>query len=239
MVIFAGLAAFAKVQIDRKFEWRYPALNELVPSEHYMEDLSALLLGSRRVAADLAYIQLLQYYGVPEEGHEHEDEGHGQAGHIHRFEAGEYAALKEKGARIMRLDPFFSRAILEVAGALAFNQKRVGESLDLLKEAIARNPFYFRYHLYVSAILFVNTGQEQKLIDVLLEAIKYPDCPVVLEGVLANLLKKNGRFEEAAQIYIHTSETAADAGARKGALENLEALVRAHPEVGRKLLQRQ
>lgn len=224
-----GVIALSQAKIEEKFKWPYPSLDELVVSEHYMEDLSALLLGSHRLSADLAYIQFLQYYGVPEVPETEEE--HSVAGHKHRdFAAGSYPRLKEMATRYLRLDPFFSKAILESAGSLAFNQVRINESLDLLNEAIRRNPSYYRYHLYLSAILYKNTGQEGKLIDKLLEAIQYPDCPVMLEAVLGNLLRKYNRFDEAARVYLHIVDTAANEGDRNMAVEKLQSLLREHPE---------
>src|SRR5881398_3042552 len=92
-------------KINAKLLWRYPDLTELVVAEHYAEDLGALLLGSRRLAADLAYIQFLQYYGTPSQGGQ-EEENEPPHHHPH-FDGGNYPRVKEMGTRLLRLDPFF------------------------------------------------------------------------------------------------------------------------------------
>src|SRR5206468_2322428 len=75
LVFSMVLIAFSSSQIRRRFEWRFPVLTDLVVTENYTGDLGALLLGSHRLAADLAYIQFLQYYGEEKQSAEagHED----------------------------------------------------------------------------------------------------------------------------------------------------------------------
>src|SRR5690349_16554830 len=73
------LVAFFQWRVAGRFQWSYTPLNELSITEHYSEDLGALFLGSHRLAADIAYIQFLQYYGVHEEeleAHEHHEDEH-------------------------------------------------------------------------------------------------------------------------------------------------------------------
>ena len=64
--------------------------------------------------------------------------------------------------------------------------------LELLKEASQRNMSFYRYHIYIGAILFKNKKDDAALVRLLEEAIQYPDCPAMLENVLAGLLKMRG-----------------------------------------------
>ncbi len=237
LALSALLGALARQRVESRLEWRYPALNELVVTENYTQDLGALFLGARRLGADLAYIQFLQYYGLRKKEHDHEEHGHAKRGPgiIDEFVGGVYPLLLEKARRTLRLDPFFNGAILEAAGALAFNQWRPDEALALLEEAIRRDPHYYRYHLYASAILYKNENQDSKLIDTLKEAIKYPDCPPIFQGILGNLLRKYGAYADAAKVYLHMMETSPYDYQRHDARKRLTRLLQEHPEIGPQL----
>lgn len=241
LAILAALVAWTSNRLSAAMTWRYPPVNELVVTEHYLTDIGALLLGAHRLAADIAYVQLLQYYGVREghsahgHDHDHEDDGHPSRPHPfrHDYAGGNYPRLKELSTRILRLDPYFNQVILEAAGALAFNQKRTDEALAYLREAIQRDPTFYRYHLYVGAILYKSEGKDAELIDLLLEAIKFPDCPPLFELVLGNLLKKVGRPLEAMRVYYHTHTTTADKYYRNDALGRIKRLAAERPDIAR------
>lgn len=226
LAVCAAVVFWSGRRLAAGVAWPYPPVTELVVTEHYAGDLGALLAGARRLAGDIAYIQFLQYYGVPETV---EDES-ADPDHFHDISEGKYPRLKELATRMLRLDPYFSGPILEAAGALAFNQRRVDESTALLNEAIERNPHYFRYHLYLAAILFRQNNNDAGMIETLLEAIKYPDCPPLFEVILGNLLKKTGRYADAAQVYLHTAQTAPKDHERADAERRLKILVMQQPE---------
>lgn len=234
----AALVAVAGSRLDARLPWRYPLPNEITRSEHMGEDLGWLSLGSHRMAADMAYIQLLQYYGKPEEHEGHED-GDDHASHkvevspgvyIHDAAAGIYPLLKEKALRVLYLDPFFNGAIIELGGALAFNQKRTDEALDYLRQAIRLDPSFYRYHLYVSAILYKQKGDDKGLLDMLLKTAKTADCPPMVQGLLGNLLKKYGRVHEAAAVYYRMYATSPRVEDRRDAEGRLAELLRERPE---------
>lgn len=231
--VWIFLAGFAQYQINRRFEWRYPPLNTLVVTENYTTDVSALFLGAHRLAADIAYVQFLQYYGVREhagDGDEHY-EGDGHAHGHGDFDKGVYPRLSEFGRRIMRLDPYFNAAVLDVAGSLAFNQKRIDEALGVLNEAVALDPAFYRYRLYMAAILYRGEGQDTKLIEVLAEAVRYSDAPFMLKNILANLYKKQGRFMEAARLYLQMIDTAPTEFERQNTQRKLADLVDKNPQL--------
>lgn len=232
LVIFGVLITVADQRAQAVFSWKYPAPTELAVTNDYLTDAGALLLGGHRLAADLAYIQMLQYYGTPESGHagseHHDHDGHD---HGYDFAGGAYDKLLTFGRRIVRLDPFFHGSILEVSGALAFNVKRPDEALTLLREAIERDPSFHRYRIYTAAILYRNEGRYDDLIAMLQEAIKFPDCPPLLENVLGNLLKRYGHLTEAAEVYAHTVTTAVRPEDRRTAERNLIELVQENPQL--------
>lgn len=222
LTVWVFLLALSKHQIDRRFEWRYPPLDALVVNENYTTDLSLLLLGAHRLAADVAYIQFLQYYGVDEHSEEEKS---------HPIEEGAYPRLLEFGRRIMLLDPYFNSGVLEVGGSLAFNQRRSAEALDLLSAAAMLDPGFYRYRLYMAAILYRNDGLDDRLISTLAEAVKYNDCPFMFKNILANLYKKRGRYQEAYLLRLEMLKTAPSVSDKDTAERKLAELLQEHPEL--------
>jgi len=125
--------------------------------------MSGVLLGARRLAADIAWVQLLQYYGssetpidqeteftlswdmtkflfgIPLEKEEAHKPGTPEKEHHHYhadIEGGVYARLYSDCLRVAELDPFFSYVYLYGAGALAWNLNRPDEALKLLGAGI-------------------------------------------------------------------------------------------------------
>ncbi len=254
LAVCALLIGWADERLSKAMTWRFPAVNELVVTENYLTDVGCLLIGAHRLAADVAYVQFLQYYGLSEHVAEDEAAEKAEVGpHVdgpppgmspdeyikilrtHDKSSGIYPRMLELSTRILRLDPFFNGVILEAAGALAFNQKRIDESLGLLREAIVRDPSYFRYHLYVSSILYKQKGNDTGMIDLLLEAIKYPDCPPMFEMILGNLLKKVGRPLDAAHVFLHTYQTAHKDYEKSDALRRLKLVCAQNPAVARQI----
>jgi tetratricopeptide (TPR) repeat protein len=229
-ILFIGVA---QIKIRSAMEWTFPKLTDLVATEHYAGDLGALMLGTRRLAGDLAYIQFLQYYGVErdEDGRPAGEDPHGH-GHHHGgrdYGGGHYPRVPEFGRRIMNLDPYFNAPILEIAGALAFNIKKSADALAVLEDAIRLDPSFHRYRLYVAAILYKNNAQDEKLISMLERDIQYRDCPALLKLVLGNLLKKYNHYERAAAVYINVVKTAPAEGDRETAKNRLTELIKERP----------
>ncbi|OVE76658.1 hypothetical protein BVX98_05060 [bacterium F11] len=249
LIFSLAIILISKNKVNALFAWKYPPLNTLVVTEYFSQDIAFLTQGTHRAAADLAYVQLLQYYGDYRNyyppGHPiHKEpycaDDHSHHGHHHQDSPTSYEnipktqsflRLYELGRRILRLDPFFNGSALEVGGSLGFNVKRPGEALDFLKEAIALDPSYHRYRLYIAAILYRNEGEDQKLIRVLDEAIMHSDCPPLLENILANLHKKNKNFVRAGEIYVHMIKTVSSKSDRDTAQNNLISLLQDHPDI--------
>ena len=71
------------------------------------------------------------------------------------------------------------------------------------------------------------TTEPDKVIVFLWEALKYPDCPGLLQNILANLLKKRGDFRRAAEVYRHTIQTCRDPTSVDTARRQLDRLRKA------------
>ncbi|MFN0117824.1 MAG: tetratricopeptide repeat protein [Elusimicrobiota bacterium] len=236
-VFFPFLVGISQYFLSSHENWKYPHLRELVLTEYYSSDMGFVSLGARRLAADVGYIQFLQYYGVRENENKDLVTKIDEQGNRTDFTMrGKYPRLYELGLRYLRLDPFFNHVILEAGGALAFNQSRSEEALSYLREAIVRDPTFWRYHLYATAILYKNSGEDEKLISILENTTKYPDSPVLFKFVLANLFKKIGKIEKAGMLYKSILLTAPSESDRNDARKRIEKLLREHPSLAAQIL---
>src|SRR5688500_7232149 len=96
--VFLAIVAGARARVHALLQWRYPAMTGLVATEHYAQDVGTLLVGAHRVAANMSYMQWLQYYGLrQDEVEEHAHEGESAEEHAaHReLEGGVYPRLFE------------------------------------------------------------------------------------------------------------------------------------------------
>ncbi|MFA6028878.1 MAG: hypothetical protein WC969_03385 [Elusimicrobiota bacterium] len=180
-----------------------PAVAELRSApEDLVRDASMLVMGMRRLAADLTFVQLILYYGSPDSRGEEDPAEHGRPGHAHRdFAAGAYAELLARVRRVLALDPRFEYAAFHVAGALAFNQNRPDEALVLLEEARGRRPENWRYAAYIAAIGFHKKGDAESVLKALAQSLAEPDCPTMVRHMAAYLNEKAGHRVEAASLY--------------------------------------
>lgn len=149
--------------VSQVFSYPYPKIKISPISNYAATDMCGVLFGARRLAADIAWVQLLQYYGSPEEPLDQETEfklswdmtkflfgiplekeeshkpGVPEQEHEHYhapIEGGNYPELYSNCLRVAELDPFFSYVYLYGAGALAWNLKRPDEALKLLEAGI-------------------------------------------------------------------------------------------------------
>ncbi|MHB9156031.1 MAG: tetratricopeptide repeat protein [Endomicrobiales bacterium] len=267
LVIFSLMLVSGMV-VSRQFPNPYPPL-KISPLERYaVLDMSGVLAGARRIAADIAWIQLLQYYGSPEkpldketefrlswdmtrylaglpaeeeEGHEqghHEDHepGHHEEGHSHpAVEGGVYPDFLSYCRRVTGLDPFFSYAYLYGAGTLAWNLNRPEEAMSLLKQGILtmekyrqnstqdiHQPFW-QYHLYLSAILYRQSGEDEKMTALLEAAVKQPQCPNMVKAILANIYQKADKAPGALNLWLEIYDSG-DPSYREKAVQKIDEL---------------
>ena len=184
------------------------------------QDALALALGLRRMAADLWFIRLMQYYGAPElEAGDYPDgekdgAGHGQPGRLSRldrqFGEGAYPDFLPIARHILALDPYFTNAGLYAAGSLAFNMARPDEAVSLLNGALVYHPKEWKYVTLLAAIGYSNAGDPAKVAELIMPLIKEPDCPVMIRQLAAFLNKKAGNYSAAYGIYKVILETTKD-----------------------------
>ena len=138
IVILVVLFVITQERIEKNFKYPFQPITSLKATEVKFTNFWGVLLGLRRLSADLAWIDVLQYYG----SHEEEDEHNGE--HIHEpgqtcphcLKWGEYKELLPRCQAVVRLDPYFRYAYLYGAGALAFNHDRFSEAVELLDEGV-------------------------------------------------------------------------------------------------------
>ena len=194
-----------------------PAGGPPVP-QYAVQDMAAVLSGARRVGADVAFIQLLQYYGSGEEDKPLPDKGVADPKTLW------LPRFLPLSVRAAALNPFFHSAVLFSAGALGFVLDRPEEALSLLERATAADPTFWRYRLYAGAIAYQKNENPDKVILFLEEALKYSDCPSMLQNILANLHKKRGEYARAAEIFQFTVQTSRDPEAVNTARTQLKRL---------------
>jgi tetratricopeptide (TPR) repeat protein len=189
-VALFSLALYAGSMMRRLYEPRFPYLSELKPGPFAFQDAALASAGFRAPAADLAWIQLLQYTagGVPEFPD--------RPGHA-------YEHLAELSLRVSRLDPSFHRAVLFASGILAWFHgiERPDEAADLLNEGMRRSPEEPLYPLYIAALAYKKQGDTGRMIDLLESSFDLPETPSTMKAILANLRQSRGQYAEALALW--------------------------------------
>jgi tetratricopeptide (TPR) repeat protein len=172
-------------------------------------DALALSLGLRRLAADLWFIRLMQYYGTPELEWEPvpllKKKDPSQT-----YGAGRYPDFLPMARHILALDPYFSNACLYAAGSLAFNISRPEEAISLLNIARIYNPKEWKFVTLLAAIGYSTAKNPEEVAKTITPLIMEPDCPVMLRQLAAFLNKKAGNYRAAYLIYKTILETTKD-----------------------------
>lgn len=195
--------------LRKNFSYNYPFFTETVnlsaskKTAYGLLDLSGIIFGMRRMVANVAWIQLLQYYGTPERDEANEEI------HLHGLEygGGKYYDLLSLTQRIIRLDPYFYYAYLYSAGALAWNLDRPEEAILLLQEGIRNDPKYWKFRLYLGAVIYQQLQKFDKMVILLEEAVKYSDCPAMIKAILANIYEKENRYFDSLRIWLQVLES--------------------------------
>jgi hypothetical protein len=190
--LLLGASLFA---LQKTFSYPLTPIRFAPLTEFAMTDMVMASAGMRRLGAGLAWVQLLQYYGTPENG------------------ADKYKDFLQYCWRIVYFDPFASYAYLTGSAGLAWNMNRPQEALQLLEYGIkvtdeygvgmtsdARQPFW-QYHLYVSAIIYKQKGDFSKMLAMLVKATQQPNCPNMLKAVLANIMEESKNYQEALKLW--------------------------------------
>lgn len=212
-----ALALFAGTRMRRLHEPRFPRLAELRAGPFAFSDTALAAAGFRAPAADLAWIQLLQYTAgsLPELPD--------RPGHPYEHLAG-------MSLRVTRLDPSFHRAVLFAAGILAWFRgvERPDEAAELLNEGMRRHPEQPLYALYLAALAFKKLGDTDRMVALLESSFDLPETPTTMKAILANLRQSRGEYREALALWerIRASERdRSEHGRAKAKIAELKALL--------------
>lgn len=189
--VFLLLAVFfviSRWHVEHRYTLPFPHYDALLSRSHGLQDAAFITFGFRALAADVAWVQLLQNMG--EQGKAEEQNK-------------SYPFLKEATLRVTRIDPYFKRAYLFGAATLAWlrTTNRPDEAMEILMEGARYNPTYWPLRTYAAGIGYMKTQQMGNMIRMLEEAAGHPDCPSIVKAVLANSYKANKRYGEAIAIW--------------------------------------
>jgi tetratricopeptide (TPR) repeat protein len=164
-----------------------------------LRDFVGVSLGFRRLAADLAWIQTLQYYGTHEDHDSDDGHGHGHGGHD--YGAGRYPLFTQYCERVARLDPYFTYVYYYGGGALGWNLGRLEEAESLLQLGIRNNPSEWRLPQYLAALSYQKNHDVANIVTFLEGFIGQDDCPNLLRALLANIYKKQKRYRDSIRVW--------------------------------------
>ncbi|MFH2070830.1 MAG: tetratricopeptide repeat protein [Elusimicrobiota bacterium] len=263
LCVFALTVATSSFILDGLFTYPYSKANaditalsgpaRKLPVEKYLLfDITGIVLGVRRLTANMAWIHVLQYYGSadlsdsekkqPEEtrwhacdhehkhvpcNHAHGDSGHHNHKHGSLYGAGKYYDLLKFCQRVVRLDPFFHYVYLYGSASMAWNLERPDEGLSLLQEGIenypSTRPDYWQLHLFKLAIIYKKLDRYADMVSHLESAVQQPGRPVMVVAILANIYKKTQNYERALALW-HDIYNTGDADYREYAAQQIQFL---------------
>lgn len=222
----AGAALFLSLAFvcGRSYAPPFLPAGEIRPfKDSSLSDVLFLSLGMRRLAAEIWFIRLMQYYGTSEHP---EEEGEGRGHHHHEadYGSGAYPDFFQRSRHILDLDPYFTHACLYSAGALAFNLGHPDEAVELIRRVKGYVPGEWKYDAYLAAIGYSKAKNPGMVADILTPVVKDPQCPVMVKQLVAFLNKRAGRYREAAEIYRDIMLNSKDPGYIPNARRELEKL---------------
>ncbi len=191
--ILTPLLAFFIFELASRYHNPFPPFTTSLSSrQSELSDFGGVVLGLRRLGADIAWIQTLQYYGTPEPDQTEFEFENG---------LGKYPEFLAYCERVIRIDPYFTYAYFYGASVLGWNLNRLDEAETLLKEGVNRNPHEWRFQQYLAALAYQKNHDVEGLTAFLERFAPDPDCPNMLRAMLANIYKKDKRYEKSAQIW--------------------------------------
>jgi tetratricopeptide (TPR) repeat protein len=212
----------------------------------------ASMLGMRRLATDIVWIQGIQYFGT-RKGNLSEQLGAGHKEELKKM----YPELLSYWQQVIRFDPMFVAAHLTGPVTLAWNLRRYDEALVLIDEAIAsveaveniakadpqsvfisvdsthplmnkRNAYIeeLKWKLYkIKATIFYMDKLEYDKATVLLEKVAFQeDAPLDLKIILAQLYNENGQYGHALKLWQYIYAAAERINRKENALKHIEEL---------------
>lgn len=188
MLAAAGLAVAAacSVAMEARRPWSAPSLRELEPTPFAFRDAALAASGLRAAAADLAWVQLLQYMA-------------GNMPELADRPGRRHDRVLQLSRRVFRLDPSFRRAVLYGASVLGWFEEvgRPEEAAELLREAVARRPDEPLFKLYLAALAFKQEGRDEQMTALLERSFDDPTTPTTMKVILANLYARAGEDAKA------------------------------------------
>ncbi len=182
-------------------------VSRLPLEKFFVIDSIGFILGLRKFISDIAWIQLLQYYGgPPPERHDHKEDIYE---HMTKIQPGMYKKFIDYCKRVVVLDPLYSFVYFYGVGVLAWNLERPDEALNLVGFGLKNLEFqksssdsdYWELVKYQQAICYKLGGKYLEMIDKLKEIVEGGKAPNMVKAILANMYKKYGRYEEALSIW--------------------------------------
>lgn len=168
----------------------FPPLSDLPSTPFSLQDAALASAGLRACAADLAWIELLQYMagGLPE---------------LPDAPGRRYDHLLTLCRRVTRLDPSFHRAYLFGASVLAWfeESQRPDEAVELLREGMRDDPGQPLYPVYLAAMAYRGRGGADKLLALLEPTLGDPRSPIETKAIVANLYKARGEYGRALALW--------------------------------------
>ncbi len=201
---------------------------KILIDKYFILDSVGIIFGLRKVVSDLAWIQLLQYYGTQPEELKEEDKGilqnqykeftdstnyryksFNHFEHITKIKPGKYKHLLKYLKRVVLLDPLYSFVYFYGIGSLAWNLDRPEEALDLANIGLKNLEFqkeqissdYWEIVKYQQAIYYKVGGKYKEMLDKLEEILQSGKPPNVVKSIIANLYKKYGMYEKSLKLW--------------------------------------
>ena len=170
--------------------------------------LELMSLGYRQVAADLSWLQAVQYYGEYRQG------GNDLSQFEHFVQA------------VNTLDPRFTHAYVFGATVLATDGRDLEAGLAVLRRGATANPGSLVYPFEMGFLSYVAGGDPEAALRWFAFAARHPETP---EGgralrFQAYLNRRLGRLETAWMLWKDLERTATDHGMRLVAADNLRRL---------------
>jgi tetratricopeptide (TPR) repeat protein len=217
LTLSLAFTGFFLIQTLNRFHDPYPLMTASLSSpETQIQDVLGVALGLRRLAADLAWVQTLQYYGTPEEGQTEAEFENG---------LGQYPKLLSKCRHTTNLDPYFTYVYYYGGASLGWNLNRLAEGEALLKEGITYNPNEWRIPQYLAAMAYQKNHNVEGLTRFLESIVEDPGTPLMVKSLLANVYKKQGEFEKAIRLWELIYQTG-DPDYRSRAIEQIKDIAR-------------
>ena len=209
IILFAAAACFFNYRasgmvLKSQPDWYFLNLHSYKNFSH----LFAVGFGFRSLAADLDYIQFLQYYGNGENSKTR------------------YKDLYKYLDNITDADPNFTFAYTYGAAILAFNLARYDEAILLIKKGLKYNPTFWKLRFYMGAIIYKQKGDTLKYVGLLEEAVKFDDRPAIIERMLGNIYELTKTPDEAAMYWAKLYRTTKDKQSRDTAYGRIQEIIK-------------